>query len=260
MRTGGFTGRLATLAAVAVLAAALAAVTLWTRGQERRLEESVASQAGFVLSEVRAALEARLTIGLALADLPQVEALLDGARTSMPKVQSIAILDEDANVRFSTNAVEVGETVAGLPPDGGNTGGGTAWSLDLDGERVHGVWLTSSFGTTAGSVLLRLPKGMVAEQVRHYGLTLVIGALAVALVVGLLAWAGGLWLARRPRNTLSALAEDLESLAEDSAAARSPIVNDDLDLPVRAFADAVRERMAVLAEAERELARLDELA
>lgn len=259
MGTGGFTGRLATLVAVAVLAAALAAVTLWTRGQERRLEESVASQAGFVLSEVRAALEARLTIGLALADLPQVEGLLDGARASMPKVQSVAILDEDSTILFSTNAVEVGETVAGLPPDGGNTGG-PAWSLDRDGERVHGVWLTSSFGTTAGAVLLRLPGDVVAEQVRHYALTLVIGALAVALPVGLLAWAGGLRRARGTRDALAALATELESLAQDSADSADPKADDALGLPVRAFADAVRERMAVLAEAERELARLDELA
>ena len=257
MRTGGFTGRLATLVAVAVLAAALAAVTLWTRGQERRLEESVASQAGFVLSEVRAALEARLTIGLALADLPQVEGLLDGARASMPKVQSVAILDEDATVLFSTNAVEVGETVAGLPPDGGST---AAWSLDHDGERVHGVWLTTSFGTTAGAVLLRLPGGVVAEQVRHYGLTLAIGALAVALLVGLLAWGAGLRLARGPRESLSALASELEALAQDASNSRSPAAVDDLGLPVRAFADAVRQRMAVLAEAECELTRLDELA
>ncbi|WP_448191826.1 hypothetical protein [Azospirillum sp. sgz301742] len=257
MGTGGFTGRLATLVAVAVLAAALAAVTLWTRGQERRLEESVASHAGFVLSEVKTSLEARLTIGLALADLPQVDGLLDGARASMPKVLSVAILDEDATVLFSTNAVEVGETVAGLPTDDKATGG-TAWSLDRDGERIHGVWLASGFGTAAGAVLLRLPGGVVAEQVRHYGLTLAIGALAVAMLVGLLAWAAGLRLARGPREALSALATELESLAQD--AANTPAAADAFGLPVRAFADAVRQRMAVLAEAERELTRLDELA
>jgi len=267
MRTGGFTGRLATLVAMAVLAAALAAVTLWTRGQERRLEESVASQAGFVLSEVRAAIEARLTIGLALTELPQVEALLDGARAGMPKALSVAILDEDATVLFSTNAVEVGETIAGLPAED-KTSGGAVWRLDTkgepkdahDGERVHGVWLTTSFGTTAGAVLLRLPGSLVAEQVRHYALSLVIGALAVALPVGLLAWGLGLRLARRPRAALSALATELETLAQGEADTRPPMAGDALGLPVRAFADAVRARMDLLAEAERELARLDELA
>lgn len=262
MGTGSFGARLAAFLAVAVFVAALAAVTLWTREQSRRLDEAVTSQANFVLNEAKAALEVQLNLGLALADLPQVDGLLNRARASLPAIQSVAVLDETGAVLFSTNAVEVGE--AAPQPQ---TVSGSVWSTETDGERVFGVGLTTSFDTSAGAILLRLPSGAMSEPVRHYALTLGIGALLIAVPVALLGWFAGMGLARGPRRALAELAESLESLDDSRPNAPHPVDRPNADpsgrslgLPLPAFAATVRRRLSVLDEAERDVARLDEMA
>ncbi|PWC37538.1 hypothetical protein [Azospirillum sp. TSO35-2] len=267
MGSGSFGARLAAFVAVAVLVAALSAVVLWTREQARRLDEAVTSQVDFVLSEAKASLEVQLNLGLALEDLPRVDGLLTRARAALPGIQSVAVLDEAGTVLFSTNAVEVGER----PPIGhaANASGSAAvtgfWSEGQGAERVYGVGLATSFDTVAGSVLLRMPAGAMAEPMRHYALTLAIGAVLVALPLALLAWLAGLWLARRPRRALSDLAAALEGLGEGAGPSGTPAAAAagaarTLGLPADAFADAVRRRLDILDGAEREVARLDELA
>lgn len=256
MGTGSFAARFAAFLAVAVFAAALAAVALWTREHHRRLEDAVASQAGFVLSEAKAGLEARLNLGLALADLPQVETLLDRARTALPGTVAVAVVDEAGTVIFSTDPVEVGDAVAVRNADP------AFWFRKTGDERLYGIGLTTSFDTSAGTVLLRLPATVVDEPVQRYALQLSIGALAVAVPVGLLAWLAGLRLARGPRRSLSALADELEALAagEPQVPSRGTAAGEELGVPIRAFSAAIRERVAVLAEAEKEVSRLDEMA
>lgn len=261
MGTGGFGARLAAFLAVAVFVAALAAVAVWTREQARRLDEAVASQANFVLSEARAGVEAQLNLGLALADLPRIDGQLDRARASLPAIRAVAVLDETGTVLFSTNAVEVGDQIA-LPP----MGPGLTWTAERDGERVYGAGLTTSFDTSAGAVLLRLPTGAMAEPVRHYALSLGLGALLIAAPLTFLAWLAGLRLAAGPRRRLSALADALEGLDEARTAPRAPsppqslVVADPFGLPLTAFTAAVRHRLGLLDAAERDVARLDELA
>lgn len=256
MGTGSFAARFAAFLAVAIFAAALAGVTLWSREHHRRLEEAVASQAGFVLSEAKAGLEARLNLGLALADLPQVETLLDRARRALPEALSVAVLDEAGTVVFSTDPVEVGDGVAELSGESG------FWSRRAGAERLYGIGLTTSFDTNAGTVLLRLPTAAVNEPLQRYALQLSIGALAIAVPVGLIALLVGLRLARGPRQSLSALADELEALAagEPAVPSRGAAAGEELGVPIRAFSTAVRERVAVLQAAEKEIARLDEMA
>jgi hypothetical protein len=258
MGTGSIAARLATFIVVATFFAALAAVTLWTREQSRRLDDAVTSQANFVLSETKAALEVQLNLGLALADLPQVDGLLNRARAALPTIQSVAVLDESDTVLFSTNAVEVGDSLPQNP-----TSPGAVWSTDVAGERVYGIGLTTSFDTSAGSVLLRVPVGAMTERVRHYALTLGIGALAAGAPLALAAWLGGLWLLREPRRALSEVAEALEGLEDGrpaDGAGNGAAAGASLGLPVPGFMAAVRRRFGVLEGAEREVSRLDELA
>ncbi|WP_082108784.1 hypothetical protein [Azospirillum thiophilum] len=281
MGSGSFGARLAAFVAVAVFVAVLSAVVLWTREQTRRLDEAVASQVGFVLSEAKASLETQLNLGLALGDLPQVDALLARASLALPGIQSVTVLDEGGTVLFSTNAVEVGEALpvrqpAGTAgPDGtaGNPPGGDVsgfWSEERGAERIYGVGLATSFDTVAGAVLVRMPAGVMAEPVRHYALMLAIGGVLIALPVALLGWLAGLWLAGAPRRSLTDLAATLEGLGEGAASrgtALPPPAADAaadpagaLGLPADAFTKAVRRRLTILDEAEREVARLDELA
>ncbi|MCG5240241.1 hypothetical protein MCW82_10715 [Azospirillum doebereinerae] len=267
MGSGSFGSRLAALVAVAVFVAALSAVALWTREQARRLDDAVTSQVNFVLSETKAALEVQFNLGLALADLPQVDGLLARARAALPAIRSVAVLDETGTVLFSTNAVEVGEEI-GAPAPSDGPGGNPFWSQEREGERVYGVGLTTSFDTVAGTILLRLPAGAMAEPMRHYALTLSIGALLIAVPIAFFGWLAGLRLARGPRRALSDLAVALEGLGDNAAArplpepSRSPggLLGGSLGLPAGAFAEAVRKRLTILDGAEREVARLDELA
>ncbi|MFP5512465.1 MAG: hypothetical protein ACLGJC_05220 [Alphaproteobacteria bacterium] len=263
MGSGSFGARLAAFVAVAVFVSALSAVVLWTREQARRLDEAVTSQVGFVLSEAKASLETQLNLGLALGDLPQVDGLLARARAALPGIQSVTVLDETGTVLFSTNAVEVGELLpirASVEPDGGVSG---FWSEERGDERVYGVGLATSFDTVAGSLLVRMPAGAMAEPMRHYALTLSIGAVLIALPLALLGWLAGLRLAAGPRRSLSDLATTLEGLGEAGrigAELPAPSPQQTLGLPAAAFTDAVRRRLTILDKAEREVARLDELA
>ncbi|XKH33650.1 hypothetical protein ACIU1J_07955 [Azospirillum doebereinerae] len=134
MGSGSFGSRLAALVAVAVFVAALSAVALWTREQARRLDDAVTSQVNFVLSETKAALEVQFNLGLALADLPQVDGLLARARAALPAIRSVAVLDETGTVLFSTNAVEVGEEI-GAPAPSDGPGGNPFWSQEREGGR-----------------------------------------------------------------------------------------------------------------------------
>lgn len=270
MGSGSFGARLAAFMAVAVFVSALSAVVMWTREQARRLDEAVTSQVGFVLSEAKASLETQLNLGLALGDLPQVDGLLARARVALPGIQSVTVLDETGTVLFSTNAVEVGELLpirTSVEANGG-VGGGVGgvsgfWSEERGDERVYGVGLATSFDTVAGSLLVRIPSGAMDEPMRHYALTLSIGAVLIVLPLALLGWLAGLRLAAGSRRSLSDLAATLEGLGEagrirTELPAQSP--HRTLGLPAVAFTDAVRRRLTILDEAEREVARLDELA
>ncbi|WP_431854347.1 hypothetical protein [Azospirillum sp.] len=249
----GFPARLVAFLAVVVLAATLAMAALWTQGQHRRLQAAVASHAGFVLGEVKTALETRLNLGLALAELPQVQPLLDGARGAMPAALSVGVLDEEGAVVFSSSPVEVGERLAGLPA----AEPGAVWAAERGGEWLYGIGLTTSFDTVAGQIVLRLPGDVAVEPTRTFALKLGIGALLLAVPVILLAAVAGLGLTRGPRRSVEAVAETLESLTRD---ADPYALGEASDTPLPAFSDAVRARLALLAEAERDVSRLDEMA
>ncbi|RTR16189.1 hypothetical protein EJ903_21360 [Azospirillum griseum] len=266
MAAGSFAARLAVFIVLATVLAAAAAVGLWTREQSRRLDEAVTSQAAFVLTEAKAALEGQLNLGLALADLPQVDGLLTRARAALPSVDSVAVLDEAATILFSTNAVEVGDVspLGVVPPHGSTMAGGagaSVWISDVSGERVFGIGLTTSFDTMAGAILLRVPIATMTDRVRHYALTLSVGALAAGAPLALVAWVVGLWLAHTPRRALSAVAEALEGVEHNHrSGADGAAAGETLGLPVPGFLAAVRRRLGLLDKAEHEVSRLDELA
>lgn len=256
----GFPARLIAFLAVVVLAATQVAAALWTEGQHRRLQAAAASHAGFVLGEIKTALETRLNLGLALADLPQVQPLLDRARGDMPAVLSAAVVDEDGDVVFSSSPVEVGERLAALPA----AEPGTVWSRAQGGEWLYGVGLTTSFDTTAGQVVLRVSGGVAVEAVRAFALRLSIGGLLLAVPIIVVAAAVGHRLTRGPRHAVAAVAQTLESLTRDDGGegggGPDPYPAGAAGTPLAAFSGAVRTRLALITDAERTVSRLDEMA
>lgn len=249
----GFSSRLVAAVLAGVLLAAAGTVWLWTYDHRWRVEGAVAAHVGFVLNELKGALEARLNLGLPLEELPQVEPLLQQARGEYPDIQSIAVLNETGVVVFATDAVELGERLTGAVPAGpGLTGLRSGETL------VYGLGLTTAFDTEAGAVVARLPVAVVRRRVQDYALTLAIGGVAVTGVIGLLALAAGYALARPTRRAVEPLAGTLTALG--TVGQPPGPAQPDLGLPLPAFAAAVGDRLAVLDAAGHEVARLDEMA
>ena len=271
MSPAGFTHRLIGAVLAATLFAAAATTALWSHGHQRRLEQAVAGHAEFVLAELKAALESRLNLGLSIGELPQADTLLEQARGALPGIQSIVVVDEEGTVVFATDVVEVGERAPDLPAGFGTAEpavSGTAdsdalWSVRTGGARTYGLSLTTSFGTSAGAVALRLPAGLLTERVNDFALVLGLQAFGVAVAVGALASLAALVLARRSRRAVERLAVALEELAAAPGAqpgGRDRPVAPLLGLPLPGFAATVRQRVRTLDEATREISRLDEMA
>lgn len=260
MTRTGFTVRLVAVLLGAVLLAALATVGHWVHEHHRRLQRAEESYAGYVLTELKAALEARLNLGLALQEVPQVDSLLELARGDAAGILSVAVVDETGTTIFSTDAVEIGErapaVMADHPP-------GTVWSAVDDVARVYGLDLTTSFDTLAGTVVLRLPVGTIATRVQDFALVLVLRSVAVATAVGAAAAVVLGLMLRRTQGAVEAVADALDSVARPEIArpqASAGSGADPLGLPVRSFETAIRARHGLLGDAERELLRLDETA
>lgn len=263
MSPAGFTHRLIGAVLAATLFAAAATTALWSHGHQRRLEQAVAGHAEFVLAELKAALESRLNLGLSIGELPQADTLLEQSRGALPGIQSIVVVDEEGTVVFATDVVEVGERAPDLPAGFGTAVTDALWSVRTGGARTYGLGLTTSFGTTAGAVALRLPAGLLTERVNDFALILGLQAFGVALAVGAVASLAALALARRSRRAVERLAVELEDLAAAPGAqpgGRDRPVAPLLGLPLPGYAASVRQRVRTLDDATREISRLDEMA
>jgi hypothetical protein len=252
----GITTRfIATLVGV-VLFAGVAAVGLWAHDHADRRSAALAAHAGLVLQDLSDAVEARLGLGLPLAQLPEMDRLLDSARQQVPTAHGLAVADDKGRAVFSTDPVEVGDHILALIPGQEIT----------DGHRVKAdeelFWhpLTTEYGTFAGAVVLRLSAGSVTGETLAFALSL---ALRLALpLAGLLVLAvvAGVLIAGRAVRPALATALTLENLArhpDQSGGNTEEAAGQDA---VAAFVVSVKQRHAKLAAAEAELGRLDELA
>lgn len=251
----GFTARLIGTTLAVVLAAAAAMVALWVYDHQRRLDDAMATHAGFVLTELKAALEARLNLGLTLTELPQVDALLEQAGAELPGLRSIAVVDDSGKVVFSTDPVEVGET---LPLQDMATGADLngLWNHPTADSLAYGVALTNSFETAEGAVLLRVASGALSESLQDFALVMALEAVAVAMALGPIAAFCLFVLSRRARHAVDDLAVRIDTLATDGMPSGRVMAL----LPVAAFATAIRARVATLEAADDEVSRLDEMA
>ena len=111
-----------------VLFAWCAAIGFWTHDHAERRDAALDSHARLILQDLTLALETRLSLGLPLAQLPEVDRLLEAARLKMTGLRAVAVLDEQGRVLFSTDPVEIGEQL--LDKAGVRMGGGrrvAAW-------------------------------------------------------------------------------------------------------------------------------------
>lgn len=253
----GLMARYVSILVAVVLFSGTAAIAFWSHDHIIRRENVLSDHVRLVLSDLLESLEARMALGLPLAQLPEIDRLLDQSRGQLPHTVSVALVDELGVAVFSTDPVEVGERL--LSPEGWRDEGVTR--MEMGEEEVFWMPIPGDFGTAAGAVLLRLQAG----STRAGALSFALGLLTtVAVPVGglLLVGAGlGMWFARRVSAPVTVLADGLAHLsaAPETADTEIPAVNG-TGLPVREFARVVGARHRRLAAAEAELVRLDEMA
>lgn len=254
MPSPGAAARFIAALVAAVWFAALAAVGLWAHDHAGRRDAALNAHAQLVLHDLTAALEARLTIGLPLVQLPDVDRLLEAARLQLPMARAATVLDETGRGVFSTDTMEVGERLL------------DAAAARVAGRRSDGVddifWapVSNDDGAAAGAVLLRLPAGAGRDGVTDFALSLLARATpALAGLTGLAALLG-YWLSRAVSRPAAQTAAVLEGLALDPADGANVVVAAPAGTPLAAFVAAVTARRDRLAAAEDELGRLDETA
>ncbi len=252
----GITARFIIALVGTVLFAWLAAIGFWTHDHAERRDAALVAHAHLVLQDLTSALEMRLSLGLPLAQLPEVDPLLEAARRKITGLRAVAVLDDQGRVLFSTNPVEIGERL--LDKTGLGAGGGR-W-VDGDDE-IFWVPVNNDYGTLAGISLVRLSAGSSREGGVDFALSLIVRAAPTLGILCLLAVALGYGLAYRLNRRLALTAAALAGLGrnpEEGVAATG--VCGGLGLPLADFATATADRHHRMAEVEEELVRLDEMA
>lgn len=121
---------------------------------ERKLIDVTISRLSVVAEEVRRKSEYGLTLGLDLAEMADLQGVVERAADGNAEIESVAVVSDRGTVVFSSDRGEIGATAAlpwGLP--GAGTG---AMQHAVSGARVSvGAVVRNSFGQTVGQVVLR---------------------------------------------------------------------------------------------------------
>lgn len=146
--------RTGTVIAATVAVAVLLSVALAEAKFDRTLRDVTGSRLSVVVDEVRRKVEYGLTLGLDLAELADVQGLVERT-ASLDEVRDVEVLDENAVVLFAADRTAVGRpsTIAGAP---GTATAAGATRQRMDGDRlIVGTAIRNSFGQTVGEVVLR---------------------------------------------------------------------------------------------------------
>ena len=265
--TIGIRLKLVTGVLAALLIAAAGACALVYHQVEDELGAAAVSEAGFVLRQLQATLEAYLGLGLELEELPGMAALLGRALNDRDAsdreatdarpsaIRAVAVFDDTGRIVFSSRPAEVGERLpaAALPAVADPS---VPVRHELGPALTLSLPLATGFGTRAGGVAVEVDREALARQATAFGLRLLELALAVYGAVGAVAAVLADRIARGLEGRLAATAAGLQRLAETlttapEAAGRGAVGD---------FAEAVRARHDLLSRADAEVSRLDELA
>ncbi|MCB1886333.1 MAG: MFS transporter [Rhodocyclaceae bacterium] len=195
--------RLVVVALVVCLFGALMSTLLTRAKLQDGLSQIVEARVLAAGRELARSVERAQGLGLNLAELDTLPALLERHRAVDPLIGTIDVFDEAGQVIASSEPARAGAAVPDAVRRVAERAGETPWSAELDGERVAGVTLRTGFGLVIGHVGLRyaedeLTRAMDAADGRllpaaalYFGLAAVISFVAVT------------WLARRERHALA---------------------------------------------------------
>ena len=188
---------------VAILALALT-VFLNVGKLGRTLGEVQESRLRFTMGELRTNLETGLDLGLTVQGLGNAQARLNAVLRQDPDIVSLAIVDTDGAVVYSSGAA--------MPP---GVAGPLArhktrdWLLREGGALTLGAKLSNNLGVTAGAIVLRYSTSKHEAAIDAIAQRLWLAALGAVLLTGLCFAYGVRKLVRRMDRTLEAMARSL---------------------------------------------------
>lgn len=242
---------------LAVVLSVVAVTLLYFRLFDDHIRRANIATASFTVHRVQEAIEAAMNLGLALDELPGIDAILERALEPAEKIQSIVIHNDQGTIVFATNSAEVGEAVpaGALPPPG--TQSHMIRVLEDSDTITVATSLSTSFGTLAGGVAARLPLAVVTNPVEVFGLHLMGAALLVVAATALLVVVGVWFLSLGPRALLAGLSARLSWLADEAVGVK-PDVGRAASFPgLAAFERTTETRLERLRRGLAEVRRLD---
>jgi len=238
----GLTGRII-ITVVAVLLCAVGLTSLLGYNKYKlALANIVEGRFRFVLGDIKNTLDVSVNLGVALADLRNLQELLDREKTADDQIQLIEVFDADGTVVFSTDRSNVGQV---LPEDWVQLAFLTtteAWKLHEEDGHVIGLTLISSFGAPLGGVIVSYSHAAIDQKLAQIGLDLgqitvgVIAGYGIVLVFGLIIVLG------RPRRQLESMRQSIgQFLVPGGVAVPSVTDIDHLKVSVKAAVGAIDE-------------------
>lgn len=238
-----------------ILAAGVAATALLSVYKfERALADFQNSRMTFIISDARRQIQTRMDLGLSLADLEGMDALLQRYVAADPQILSIEVFNTEGTVLFTTDSTLVGDLVTEdwVHAWGASVDEGMWQLLDRDAS-VVGVPLQNNLGQDVGALALRSSREFLDDSVDAQARRLLLMGLIVVIVVAPLCSFGAAVLLRRPIGRLRVLADGLHRLVEDPT---SPPKGTSGDLTE--FAATTVAAHHALDKATAEIRRLDE--
>lgn len=163
---------------------------------EKAVTNVIASRFVVTVNGLQGDVENAMNLGLSLAELRDLQALIEREERSDDQILAIEIADTSGTILFSTDSTRI-ETP--LPEDWVRTmsrSEGGIWQESYQGNPVLGASLRNTFGQVAGAVMLRYAKTAVTQRT-----TAVRPGLAAAAVVAIIACSlltvAGVWLVFR---------------------------------------------------------------
>ncbi|WP_439813786.1 hypothetical protein [Zavarzinia sp. CC-PAN008] len=241
------------LATALVLAlAATATCAVYSAVIARMFAAQVHERGAVVVHDIGAAIEQRMSLGLDLPAMSEIQDLIERRRALDPGILSIEVFDGSGRSLFNTDRGLIGEPVPERWRRPAERADGATWADEDFEAAVIGLPLSTSFGTAAGGVALRYSRTWLNEHVarenRRIALTGVIGFGAGLLIAAL----GFAWVLRPAERALAAAA------AGHAGPGRAPQALQPLLAMTAAFQADVAGRVAAIDGATAAIQRIDD--
>lgn len=241
-----------------ILAVGVAVTTLLSVYKfENALATLQNSRMTFIVSDARNQIQTRMDLGLSLADLEGMDALLQRYVAKDPRILSIEVFNTQGTVLFTTDSSQIGDLVTEdwvLSWEASVNEGIWQW-LDRDAS-VVGVPLRNNLGQDVGSLALRSSREFLDASVASETRRMLIIGLLVVVAVAPLCTVGATYLLRGPIRDLRDMADSLDQLVENHLEVTPPPARSSGEL-VSFVTTAIAAHEAIDSATE-EIRRLDE--